>query len=47
MKGVLLIKRRSLLEAIDLAEGSEEFGLTLNLNYQMDFSYVVRQELEA
>lgn len=30
-----------------MVEGSEEFGLTLNLNHQIDFSYIVRQELET
>lgn len=42
MQGILLIKRRDLLGAMDLVEGGEEFGLILNLNHQVDFSYVVR-----
>lgn len=43
MQGVLLTERRSLLGAIDLLEGGEELTLTLNLNYQMDVSYVIRR----
>lgn len=48
MAGVLLIERRSLLGAVDLVEGVEEFSLTLNLNYQVDFffSYVGRLRRE-
>lgn len=47
MEGILLRNRRDFLGAIDLVEGSEEFGLTLNLNHLIDFSYIVRQELET
>lgn len=47
MEGVLLVERRSLLGAVNLVEGVEEFSLTLNLNYQVDFfSYVGRLRRE-
>lgn len=41
MEGVL-IERKNLLGAVDLVERDEEFSLKLNLNYQMDFSYIVK-----
>ena len=42
MEGVLLVERKKLLGAVDLVEGDEEFGLKLNLSYQMNFSCIVR-----
>ena len=42
MEGVLLIERKKLLGAVDLVESDEKFSLKLNLNYQMNFSCIVR-----
>lgn len=39
---ILLIERKKLLGTVDLVEGDEELSLKLNLNYQMNFSCIVR-----